>query len=123
MNRLILIGLCFFLASCTDSDVAIDSNYASQVIGTGITTGMTANEIKAFLSKYDDKFQLYNLCIKEPEAKSTPCPAGYSAIGSIQLPSDNYWIGKGQAQIYLTFNENLELTANFYEIYYENENH
>jgi len=113
-----MIIFTLLLAGCTESTISSDKEYYDPIVKR-IITGMKHNEVISIIKKYDKNIEFYNLCIKKFEKIPTECKEGYTAIGNIQLPSNNFRLGKGQAQIYLTFNAQKELIETHNEVYYE----
>lgn len=79
--------------------------------------GMPLTEVRSILLKKRDKLEIYNNCTEEFEYPMTACDKGYSLVTTIKLP-DSDLQGRGDLQLYFTFNNKQQLVDNFYEIYY-----
>ena len=89
-----------------------DNVFAQRLMEEHFTPGATFASVRFIFNEYGRDIELSREC----EFDFEQCP--YMAIGVIPAPGDHWWLERGDIQIYLTFNENKELTGQFYEVYY-----
>lgn len=105
------------MVGCTSSSKDEDQEYSSRILSK-FENGMSFQKANDIFKAKGANIELFNLCNEKNEDKVTACEKGYSSIVVLPLPSDNYWLGQGDLQIYLTFNKHLTLVNLNSEIYY-----
>ncbi len=105
------------LAGCTESAIENDRSYAD-TFNSQFEINMDIDIVKGKLEGFAPKNEFYNECLDKFEYPVTPCEKGYNRILTIPLPSNNWWIGKGDAQFYFYFNSKKQLIEHMYELYY-----
>lgn len=118
MSKLAFIFFVLVLAGCTESTTSSNNEYVSKIVD-GFKKGQTFYDVTLNLNTITGKEQeLWNLCEKKFESVPTNCSKGHSLIAIVSLPNRHWWLKEGTGQIYFTFDADLKLIANHYEIYY-----
>lgn len=121
MKPIIGILAAILLLGCSDKQVTEEDNSKiKSIMDSNLRPGMQTAEVADVFAKYGTPLEIYNPCTEEYESPLTACEKGYSAVGIIKLGNRSFWLGEGQAQVYLTFNADKDLVNDFfYELYYE----
>lgn len=106
------------LAGCTESTSTADHAFAERVLNSELRQGMHFSEVKSVFLKHGRDITLFMECEKKNQIEGV---CSKQSIGTIPLPSDNWWLGKGDAQVYMSFTPEENLESYVFEIYYENE--
>ena len=80
--------------------------------------GMLLEYVYKVLVHKKDKVEFYNNCTKEFEYPMQDCEQGYNLATTIELPGNDPSLGKGDLQMYFTFNEKQQLVESMHELYY-----
>jgi hypothetical protein len=107
-----------FISGCNEEVMAANSSYMRDVAAS-FKIGMAAEDVRSRLKQLGAFSDIYNVCLKEFEARSTPCDQGYNLVTTTRLPHHSGTLGRGDGQMYFTFDPNGALTTFEYEIYYE----
>ena len=118
IKKLILILLCTILLSgCTENTIKRDQAYADK-INAQFHENMRIEEVRQKLNSFNPKIDFYNECLEKFEYPVTPWEKGYNRILAIPLPSNHWWLWKGDAQFYFYFNSDQKIVEHMYELYY-----
>ena len=104
---------------CSAPDLERDKMYINKLLEDNVSNGMSYHEIRGFILKHDKSFEIYNECTEKFQSDITPCNLGYSGISKVRLKSVDS--KEDIAQIYYSFDSQLNLTNYSFEIYYASE--
>ena len=119
-NTILIFLLVILLPGCTESTIKKDQAFADN-IKAQFRKNMSIEEVSQKLNSYSANIDFYNECLDKFEYPVTPCEKGYNRILAIPLPSNHWWLGKGDAQFYFYFNSDQKLVEHIYELYYPRE--
>ena len=94
-----------------------DDEYISSLLKTNIREGMDFKDIYSFFKSHGRELEPYRECEKN-EKGEMECEDFERIVTGLELPGNNLWLGKGDAQIYMIIDKNKKLESIFYEIYY-----
>jgi hypothetical protein len=94
-----------------------DDEYISSLLKSNIKEGMDFRDIHAFFKSHGKELKPYRDCEKN-DKNEMECEDFERIITVLELPGNNIWLGKGDAQIYMIIDKNKKLESIFYEIYY-----
>lgn len=112
MKKIMCLLLSWALIGCGDQVLKADAEFANELLKDRFPEGASFGQVNSVFSEYSRSVELSREC----ETDLGECT--YTAIGVIPAPGDHWWLGKGDIQIYFSFNEKEELESRFYEIYY-----
>ena len=114
---LIVIGSGFTLKYTSKHTYENDDQYIASLLDNSLKIGMAYDDIKAFFSQHNRELKPWRECEKNDKGDKE-CEGFERIITGLPLPSNNIWLGKGDAQIYMIIDKNKKLESVFYEIYY-----
>jgi hypothetical protein len=79
---------------------------------------MLLEDVRTILLKSNEKVEFYNNCIEAFQYRMTACANGYNLVITINLPGFDPSLGRGDLQMYFTFNGDQVLVENLHELYY-----
>ena len=102
-----------------------DNTYISSLLKKELKVGMPLKDVKSFFLRNGQtlkpwrgsKSDIYRECKNSGKAEKD-CEEFERIITGLPLPSNNIWLGKGDAQIYIIIDKNKRLESFFFEIYY-----
>ena len=117
MKRLALVLLFLPALVSANETIESDSKWAKEYM-LNFKHGMLIEYVYKVLIHKKDKVEFYNNCTKEFEYPMQQCGKGYSLVTTIKLPGHDSSLGKGDLQMYFTFNDKQQLVESMHELYY-----
>lgn len=94
-----------------------DDEYISSLLKASIKEGMDFKDVYSFFKSHGRELEPYRECDKN-EKGVMECEDFERIVTVLELPGNNIWLGKEDAQIYMIIDKNKKLESIFYEIYY-----
>lgn len=117
MKKLLILLTVAFCVGCTEKTIESDSLWAKEYMQQ-FKESMHLEHIYKILKQKRNDVKFYNNCIEEFEYPMQACSKGYNLVITVKLPSNSNVLGKGDLQMYFTFNNQQQLTSKMHELYY-----
>ena len=111
-----LITSIFIINKISNTIINDDNKYIKTLLEKDIKSGMTPDDLNEYFKKYEKQLALWEC--PETSMIGNECIGERSLVITIPLPSDFFWLGKGDAQIYFYINSDNKLESFDYELYY-----
>lgn len=103
----------------TDQEIREDNARIDAIVKRELHAGMTAEKVAEVFEKHGTPLGELIPC-SDATHLGPDCSDGYWAIGVVELGNRGIWLGEGQAQVNMTFDQAKKLEDGyFFEIYYE----
>jgi hypothetical protein len=109
------LGIAAFCTGCVDSTVESDRAYAEQLMARELQPGMTFSDVRSVLARHDANAVLQDGCGLRTHGH-TDC--AYSTVAAVPLPGHNWWLGRGDLQIFMVFDAQKQLLFTDYDLAY-----
>lgn len=116
--RNLLIPIIFFsVTAFANETIKSDTAWAAEYMKT-FKHKMLLEYVYKVLKQRKDEVSFYNNCIESFEYPIGACEKGYSLVTTIRLPGNDRALGKGDLQMYFSFNDKQQLISTTHELYY-----
>ncbi|WP_010386327.1 hypothetical protein [Pseudoalteromonas rubra] len=117
MKYLAILLFVVSLNACASDTIEDDSKWAKEYM-LQFQKGKMLADVYKVLSQKKGTVQFYNNCTEEFEYPMSSCEKGYGLVTTIKLPGHDTSLGKGDLQMYFTFNNQQQLVFIMHELYY-----
>jgi hypothetical protein len=111
---------CVILAcgACSDATHSADRAFADDLLDRELHAGMPLPEVRAFLARQGSELVLHDGCGLNAAPGDT---CAYNTVVTVPLPGNNWWLGHGDLEIAMLFDEQQRLRSFDYQLIYPGE--
>lgn len=113
---LLVLGSYFILNLTETKTIKKDRKYIKNLLDTYLAKGMTTEQVSKYFNKSNRKVNFMECA--DGVSNESICKSEKRLVTTLPLPSNNIWLGKGDAQIYLYIDASDKLEYYDFELYY-----